>query len=57
MLSNDPNIFISRIRTIDCMKHTAAYLKTNERDPVWQQLAGLLEQKANTLFNEAMKGD
>ena len=54
---NDPNVFISKIRTVDCMKHTAAYLKVNERDPVWQQLAGLLDQKATSLFNEALKHD
>lgn len=48
------NIPLSQLETAQRIRHTAAYVKVNKRDPLWQQIAKLLEAEADTIIHDSI---
>ena len=51
---SDINVPLNALETAQRMRHTAAYIAVNKKDPIWKQLAKLLEVEADTIIHDAL---
>lgn len=54
--ASELNVPLAKLETAQRIRHTAAYIKVNKKDPVWQQLAKLLDAEAADIIHDALNG-
>lgn len=51
---SDNNYALSRLITAREMQNTAAYIAVNKKDPIWKQLAKLLDVEAQSIIHDSL---